>query len=298
MRTELREVPPGWQRWRFALGCLTAIVTPRSTAHALTNSVLSAGALTGAVVLTAPVPYPPLRAATLRLVATVVALGWLGRFRGPLGPVRASVAARLTRAGLCLMVGVMTLRVVLFLRAPTGNPVERSSVGAPMLTLVLATYLTGFLAVTARRGAATTRALGAGVAAGLAAALLWLAIVLILPPVPESADLALALIAITAGVAAYATAGTTRRAEPAHIAALLAGAVAALSIVMLVAALSAVAPPSMIPHLAEAALTPSARLAQSRVELEDPYVAVLFVGGLLAAALALTSRRARGATRA
>jgi len=45
----------------------------------------------------------------------------------------------------------------------------------------------------------------------------------------------------------------------------------------------------VIPDLVPAALTPARRIAESRIEVEDPYVAVLVLGGLLAALLSVVA---------
>jgi hypothetical protein len=53
--------------------------------------------------------------------------------------------------------------------------------------------------------------------------------------------------------------------------------------------LSSYGPASLIPDLAPAALTPADDLAQSRNEIQDPYVAIFLLGAILSAAVAVTS---------
>jgi len=127
-------------------------------------------------------------------------------------------------------------------------------------------------------------ALATGAGCGAAAALVWAATVVALRPIPADASSAV-LVTLLAMVGAVAVnrdrgVGTLR-------ASLCAGAVAALLIVVAVAALSTFGPPSLIPDLAPAALTPADDLAQSRHEIQDPYVAVLALGVLIASALAV-----------
>jgi hypothetical protein len=50
----------------------------------------------------------------------------------------------------------------------------------------------------------------------------------------------------------------------------------------MVIVLSAFGPAGLIPDLAPAALTPAADLAQSRSEIQDPYVALMVLGCLIA----------------
>ena len=73
------------------------------------------------------------------------------------------------------------------------------------------------------------------------------------------------------------------------VAALCAGTVAVLLIVLLVAVLSEAAPASFIPDLARAALSRADDLAQSRIEVNDPYVGLLFLGSFAGVALMIAS---------
>jgi hypothetical protein len=115
------------------------------------------------------------------------------------------------------------------------------------------------------------------------------------PPIP--ADPAPAVLLIALGMLLATATATTGRRDPdvcRLIAGFLAGTVAAMLIVTLVVVLSSFGPPSLIPDLAPAALTPAADLAQSRIELVDPYLWVLLLGAVLAtlqSATALGFRR-------
>jgi hypothetical protein len=67
----------------------------------------------------------------------------------------------------------------------------------------------------------------------------------------------------------------------------------------MVTGLSRYGPASLIPQIVPHALTLADRLANSRIEIEDPYVALLFLGDPMAAALgglAAATRRAPVAT--
>jgi len=68
---------------------------------------------------------------------------------------------------------------------------------------------------------------------------------------------------------------------------MFAGAIGVLTIVIELVVMASYAPASMIPDLAPAALTKAADLAQSRIELEDPYVFLMFLGFATSVALSI-----------
>jgi lysylphosphatidylglycerol synthetase-like protein (DUF2156 family) len=245
------------------------------------------------------------------LVSVLVLVSWLGRRPGMFGPVGHESPARLVRTGGYLLVGTMAVAVLVSMRSHD-NPDEQARNAVPIFTVVLTTYLLGFLAVSARRCAADRRALSAAGCAGVGAAGLWVTAALSAPPIPASTGLALVLTCTAAVVAASAGAGRRDRpqrdrnqgdrsqgdraqraqrdrAQRGMLAALCAATFAALLIVMLVLALSSYGPPGLIPDLAPAALTPADDLAQSRIEVVDPYVGLLLLGCLLAVALSIAS---------
>jgi hypothetical protein len=256
-----------------------------------------AGAMVATVIGTGAITYPRLRVGLTAMVAILLTVAWLGRRPGVLGPPADEWPARLTRVGGQLLVGIGALGVVLSLRA-TDNPVAKGDEGLPILATVLTIYLFAFVAVTARRSPAGARTLSTGAAIGAGAAGVWLGLVLLLPPIPQSAGAALVAVAGAAGFAAVQIGrGPGGRIGQATLAALCAGTVAALLIVELLIVALRFGPEIWIPDLAPAALTPAAGMAQSRVEAEDSYLAVLLLGALLAAVLAVTAtarrRRAR-----
>jgi hypothetical protein len=281
MRAELAGVNGTRARWGFVLGCLRVVAMQRMTARSAGYLVLVVGALAGVVALARDVAYVPLRIGLVVLVAVLVAESWLGRRRWLFGPARGGWVAGLVGAGGYLLVGAMAFDAVLDMRSHTENPDEMVHVGVPVYTALLTGYLVGFLALTAHRSAAGARTLATGAASGLGAAVFWLVVVLALPPVPADILLAVVLIAV-----AMAVAGLIAR-DPAS--ALCAGTVGALLIVLLVGVLSHVGPASLIPDLARAALTPADDLAQSRIEVNDPYVGLLFLGALAGVVLMLVS---------
>jgi hypothetical protein len=246
---------------------------------------LAVAALVAVVMATGSIGYAPLRWTLVALVAVLVGASWLG---GSLGPVADGPVARAVRGGGYVLVAAMVLGIVLDMRTATANPGEQAAVGVSVYTVLLSGYLLGFVAVTRRRSAATTRVLATGAGAGIAAVAVWSAVALGLPPMPATTGPAVVLIGVGALAAAYANAGRHGDAGRGLLAALCAATVGALLVVVVVAALARYGPDSLIPNVTPAALTP---IAESRIEIEDPYVGVLFVGSLLAAVLGVAAVR-------
>src|SRR6266508_5231184 len=159
MRAELAAIAPDGGRWRFVLSCLRVVAAQRLAPRALGYLLLGSAVLAGVVALTSPIGYPPLRRGLVGLVAVLVAGSGLAGRRWLLGAAGAGGVARLVGAGGYLVVGALALSVVLDMRGPVPNPGETASAGVPINTLLLTVYLVGFLAVTARRCAATGRVL-------------------------------------------------------------------------------------------------------------------------------------------
>jgi hypothetical protein len=288
MRAELAGIQPRGERRRFALGCVRVVAVEPAVLRGAGYPVLTAGVVVAILWWTSTIAYAPLHWGLVGGVLVLVAVSWLGRRSGPFGPAGDSWAARLVRLAGHLLVGALAAAAVV--SAPShGDPGEQARNGVPIFTVLLSTYLLGFLAVTARRSAANPRVLIAAAASGGGAAVLWAAAALSFPPIPASVGVALVVTAAAAVVAASASAGHGGRSEHRLLAALCAATFAALLIVMLVVGLSSYGPPSLIPDLAPAALTPADDLAQSRDEVVDPYVALLLLGCLLAGALSVAS---------
>ena len=291
MRAELGGIEPARDRRRFVLGCLRAVLTRPPVLRTLGCDAALLAILAATLVWSARIGYAPLRWGVVAVVSVLLLVTWCGRRPGALGPVGRGRAPRLVRALGCALVAAMALGNVLSVGSH-GDSQEQAAVGVPVYAAVLTCYLLAFLVLTAgptgRRGAVGTRALVLGTAAGTGAAGTWVAVLATSRPMPTTVLPVVVLIAAGMGLAAAALVLTGRGAAAAGevvSAALYAGTVAALLVVEALAVLSTYGPASMIPDLASVALTPAADLAQSRNEIEDPYVGILFLGCLLAAAL-------------
>lgn len=288
MRAEVAAIDRDQARWRFALSCVRVVVTRPVVLRRAGHPLLAVAALAGAFGWTSRMAYPPLRWGAFGLAVLLLAVAWGGRTLGPVGRGR---AARLVRAGGILAVGGMTVE---FVTKVVGKGDPTGKVGAPLsiFTVLMTSLLVAVLAVTATRSAATGRVLATGVGAGTAAGALWTAIVLLTPPIPADVGLGLTLTTVAIAVAVLTNAGERGGPVKSLLAALLAGTVAQLLIFLLVVLLSA-GPAVLIPDLAPAALSPADDLADSRLEIVDPYVALLIFGGLTAMALSVVSLTTR-----
>jgi len=292
MRADLAAIAPDGGRWRFVRGCLQVVAVQWLRPGVLGYPLCGSAALVAVVGLTEPVGYAPLRRGLIGLVAVLVVGAGLARRRWVFGAAGTGRVARFVGAGGYLLVAALALSVVLDLRGPVPNPDEKAAVGVPVYTVLLAGYLVGFLALTAGRSGATARVLAIGAGSGVVAALLWLGIGLLAPPVPADLGWALALTVSAAAGAGYANAGRRGGTGPGWLAALCTATVAAPLIVLLVWGVGRFGPPDLIPDLAPAALSPADDLAQSRIELQDPYVGLLALGCLAGTALAVASAAA------
>ncbi len=289
MRAELAAIEPPAARWRFALGCVRAAVIRPALLPDIGYPLLMAGVLVVVAVWTSPIASAPMRWGLLGSAAVLVTVSFLGRRPGLLGPVKRGPVARLVRAVGYLLIGGLALGFAFFMTA-SGNADEQARGALPGLTVVLTCYLVGYLTVTAQRSAASTRALASGAGAGAAAAAIWTVSALAVGPIPTDIGSALILVGLGVLAAAFANRAERHRSGRAvPFAMLVAGMAGLLMIVVVVFALSTWGPPSLIPDLVPSALTPADDLAQSRDEVVDPYVAVLFLGCLVAVALSIVS---------
>ena len=206
-------------------------------------------------------------------------------------PGRDAAGWLLVRGGGLLLVAATFVEIAAGMASRDNTAVQELS-GVPIFTVILASYVFGFLAVTARRSPATGRVLAIGAGTGAAAAALWLASVLASPPIPRSTGATLALLAAAMIVAACATSGRRGSARLSALAALCTGTVATLLIFVLLHGLASYGPAGLIPD-DSAAFTPTERLAQSRLEIVDPYIGVLFIGCFLAVLLGIVSTTAK-----
>jgi hypothetical protein len=288
MRAELAAVEGRPSRWQYALGCTRALVTQPAVLRRVGYPLLMIGALVAVLVWTRGIGYAPLRWGVVAVVANLVAVAWWGRRPGPLGPVGSGRAAQLVRAGGYLLVGGLTAAFAG--SAGTHGPAaEQARGGVPVFAVLLTSCLVGLLALTARRSIATGRVLASGVGAGVAAAGLWLAAVLVAPPIPVDVTAALVLVAAAMVAAGVANSGRRGGTAPSVLAALAAGTLALLLIFVAVGLLSSFGPATVIPRLVPAALSPADDLANSRDEIQDPYVALLALAALTASMLSIAS---------
>lgn len=282
MLAELAQIESGPARWRFAWGC-TRVALRRPAIGVLGYPVAVVAILVGAVLLAGGMTYAPLRGGLLALVAILVAVSWLGRRPWALGPVGDDPLTRVVRTGGYLLVGLMALSTVARFYAATNNLPEKASVGVPILTTVLTLYATAFASLTGRRTAVARRALAGGAGIGTAAALAWLVAVLARPPLPTSGAAAMAVLV---GATVLAGGVAMGRWRDSLLAALLAGTVTGLLIFLFVHAVLRL--PRWVPDIGgsvfPASVSAAGRLAENRNYAVDPYVGVLVVGCLMAAA--------------
>jgi hypothetical protein len=291
MRAELASIGPARERLSFAAGCLRAVAGAPAAYRRVGYCLLVAGVLVAAASRAAALAYLPLRLGLVALVGVLVVVSWLGRRRGPLGPVGRSWPARGVRVAGYVLVVALTLGLLPNLGKDPDQASDAARI-APVFTVVLATFLVGFLALTTDRSAADARVLAAGAGSGVAATAVWAVAAVVFRPIPTS--IAATVFLVAAGMVAAALAGGGRSgSHGGHgrglLAALSAGVIGALLIFQLVLVLSTFGPPSLIPDLAAPALTAADDLAQSRDEIQDPYVAVAFGGFLLAALLSIAA---------
>jgi hypothetical protein len=279
MRAELTGIESGPQRWRFVLGCLRVIATRPAVWRHAGYPLLLLGVLAATMVWTAQVGYLPLRWGLTGLVAALVAVACLGRMR-PFGPVGDGRAARGVRAGGYLLVGALAAEAVSSMARKDNH--DMGAVAG--LTVMFVGYLLGFLALTSRRSAASSRTLAVGAFAGVASAAGWTLLVVAFPPIPPDVSLAVLTTALGMGAAMHVAtrAGRGRSAEAGMLAGVCAGTVAALLILQVVLLLSALGPARLIPNLVPDALSPADDVANSRIEIQDPYVWMLLFGWLIA----------------
>jgi hypothetical protein len=290
MRAELAAIESGPARWAFAAGCVRVVATRPAVLRRAGYPLLMAGALAAALWWTSRIAYGPLHWGSVGVVVLLVVVTWLGRQRGPFGPVGEGRTARGLRAGGCLLIAVWTASLMSAM--VDKDQFEQVHSVLPVFGVILTSYLVGFLTLTARRSAATARVLAAGIAGGVAAAVVWTVAVVLAPPIP--ADPAPAFTLTVLGMLGAALAAGRPGGGGRHLlAALCAGTLAVMLIVSVVVVLSTFAPPHFIPDLAPAALSPADDLAQSRNEIQDPYVVVLVLGSLVAALQSATALGSR-----
>ena len=290
MRAELAAIGSTRERLAFVASCARVVARQPSAYRRVGYVLLVAASLAAVGMKAATIGYVPLRVAAIVMVCVLALVSWLGRRRGLLGPVGRSRSARVVRVAGYAVVAAMTAELLANLGAHPDQALDATRTAAP-LTVVLVTFLAGFLTLTSQRTAATARMLVVGGCSGVAAALVWGLAVIALGPIPTR--IGGAVFAVGAGmlVAALANAGRREGGRDGLLAVLCAGVVGTLSIFELVIVLSVFGPSSLIPDLARPALSAADDLAQSRNEIQDPYVGLAFAGFLLAALLTVVAIR-------
>lgn len=240
------------------------------------------GTLTALLAWAATIDFAPLAAVLAVMVSALAVVCWQARRAGMLGPLGSGPAAWTVRVAGYLIAGVIAVVAVAHTHPAT---LEAADDGAAMLTL--ATGAVAFLVAVAMVFGSAVRGrlryIGIGIGSGLVAGLVWVLGVLVAPPIPVTVGWVLALAGVAAVVAVLANAGTNPL-----LAGLLALTVTFGVVFGAVVGLAHWGPDSLIPDV-----TPHApvarRVAESRIEIVDPYVLVMVLSALAAAALSLTA---------
>lgn len=182
------------------------------------------------------------------------------------------------------VVGVLVVLALLLLSLL--SPGQGST---PVLIVILAVYVFGFVAVTSHLAPVPAVAIAIGSLTGVAATALVTALFIAHPPAPSSDGWALALVALTAVVAGAVTARRHNPPSAVVVAALLAAVIVALLVPMIVSVLATVGPESWVPRMTSHALTPAARLAERRDLAGDDYLRTFLDGDVLALTLGVVS---------
>lgn len=275
MLAELAAIDGPADRRGFARGCARAAVTELHPVRGVLHLAVVLCALGPVLAWIVAVGYPPL-VAILGFVATVLAaVAWAARRAGLLGPTGGGAAARLLSGGGYLLAGGIAV-------AGSAHPTGPHSDGVLVFSLIAAAFL---LALPLARA----RVLVTGGAAGLGPALLWLLAVVVVPPIPVSLGSGL-LVAGLATLAAIAI--NARSTADALTAGLLAASVTMVAIFFAVVLLARFGPDTVIPAITPYAL-PGHEVSESRIEIVDPYVAMIVLGGLAATVLSVAGLLAR-----
>lgn len=281
MRRRPAPQPRGIPRWSALAG----------SPGAWPSLVVWAGTLAATIVLTIRTAYLPMHVGLISMVVLLAATSVVTECAAPWAMTPEGLSfARAVRTGGSLVLALLTLGVVLGFRSDDGNVVDRASTGVPVATVTIALYLLGFAALTsAAPGDRWALLRGAGI--GVTAVPVWLVIATAGgAPLPLLSNGAFGVLAV-AGAAAAAW-GAGRGAALRVV--LCTGVVGSLAVYAAARAAFAIGPAAWIPP-DSAALTPAARLAQSRAEAADNYLPVLALGALAAiVVVAVTLRQGRG----
>ena len=284
MQAELAAIAEPPQRRSFAWGCVRAAAVQFHLLRGAMHLLVVLGTLGTLLAWTATVDYPPLAWILYVMVSVLTCVCWAARRAGMLGPTGDGVTAWLLRGGGYLIAAAVAVAHT----HPATLEAADAGVGILMIAIVPASFLIGLAAVFAKRSAATVRVLTTAAGSGLAASVLWLALVVVTPPIPASVGWALALTGAAAVTAVLTNTDRSGTTQGCLLAGLLAMATAMALIFAGVVGLAHWGPDSLIPNITPHAL-PADRVAESRIEIVDPYVLMLVLSGLTATALSLAA---------
>jgi hypothetical protein len=291
MRAELATIASPSERWRFALSCTRVALLPTAGTRSAARSLAAVGA--AIAVLAAEVLLAGTIGQTIPLLLALALLAWLARRPGSFGPVRPDGLSRALRSGGFVLAATCVLALVTAdgISDPVGLVQPDSPRWGSAFALVLTLFVGLVLALTARGARSGSTGLAAGALAGLASGV---AAFLVLPleriGEPLAAGLPargtwLTVVVFGAPLAAALVTGLrTRRADEAVMAALCAGALAALVVAML--GLTAIVLfPDSVPNIVGPVMPPGTPLAQQHTanatEASDPYFGLLLFSGML-----------------
>jgi hypothetical protein len=287
MQAELTAVAERSDRWSFAWGCVRAAAVQFHLLRGAVHLLVVLGTLGAMLAWTATVDYPPLAWILSVVVSVLTGVCWEARRAGMLGPIGDGATAWVLRICGYVAAGGIVVVAVAHARPATMEAAD-AGVGLLVFATVPAGFLIGLITVCAKRSAATRRVLITGAGSGLAATMVWVIIVVVAPPIPASAGWALAMTGTAAVTAILANSSRSGTARGLLLAGLLATATAMVLIFAGVVALAHWGPDSLIPDITPHAL-PGHRIAESRIEIVDPYVLILVLSGLTATALGLAA---------
>lgn len=287
MQAELTAVTEPRQRWSFAWGCVRAAAAEFHLLRGAVHSVVVLGTLGTLLAWTATVDYPPLTGILSVMVSVLACMCWAARRAGMLGPTGDGVIAWLLR-GAGYLIAAAVAAVAVAHTHPATLEAADAGVGILVIATVPASFLIALAAVFAKRSAATRRVLTTAAGSGLGAAVLGLALVVVAPPIPASVGWALTLTGAAAVSAVLTNIGRSGTTQGCLLAGLLAMATAMALIFVGVVGLARWGPAGLIPDITPHAL-PADRLAESRIEIVDPYVLILVLSAIAATALALAA---------
>ena len=87
------------------MGCVRVVLVQPPVVRAIGYPLLGVAILAAVLRWSGGIAYAPLRWAVVATIALMLAVAWLGRLPGVLGPVGAGRTARAVRASGCLLVG-------------------------------------------------------------------------------------------------------------------------------------------------------------------------------------------------